>query len=127
MIPTRGLDNDGIEWIKITETKNATTFALATVGLQSFICVALKKTLLIYEVTRKKSRYGFWREIQMPLNIQTLTCFENMVGVGTNSNFVVYNVNDREQPPWCKLDCVHFYLFTLIVSFILRPRESRVQ
>lgn len=99
LIPTRGLDEDNIEWIKVTETKGATTFVIVPLPTDTFICVAIKKTLLIYQVNRKKTRYTFWREIQMPLNIQTLTCHDNMIAVGTNSNFVVYAVNNREQPP----------------------------
>jgi len=99
LIPTRGLDEDNIEWIKVTETKGATTFVIVPLPSDTFICVAIKKTLLIYQVNRKKTRYTFWREIQMPLNIQTLTCHDNMIAVGTNSNFVVYAVNNREQPP----------------------------
>lgn len=102
LVPTRGLDHDGTDWIKVTETKGATTFVLSTVNGQTFICVAIKKTLLIYEITRRKNRYSFWREIQMPLNIQTLDCHHNMIAVGTNSNFVVYHVNNREQPPLCE-------------------------
>lgn len=99
LIPTRGLDEDNIEWIKVTETKGATTFVIVPLPSDTFICVAIKKTLLIYQVNRKKTRYTFWREIQMPLNIQILTCHDNMIAVGTNSNFVVYAVNNREQPP----------------------------
>lgn len=103
LIPTRGLDHENIEWIKVTETKGATSFVLVTLPTDTFICVAIKKTLLIYQVNRKKTRYTFWREVQMPLNIQTLTSHKNMIAVGTNSNFVVYHVNNREQPPLCKL------------------------
>lgn len=102
LIPTRGLDHENIEWIKVTETKGATCFVLVSLPSDTFICVAIKKTLLIYQVNRKKTRYTFWREVQMPLNIQTLTSHKNMIAVGTNSNFVVYHVNNREQPPLCK-------------------------
>lgn len=99
LIPTRGLDHENIEWIKVTETKGATTFALVTVEAETFICVAIRKTLLIYQINRKKTRYTFWREVQMPLNIQTLTAHNNMIAVGINSSFVVYHVNNREQTP----------------------------
>jgi serine/threonine-protein kinase MRCK len=102
LIPIRGLDNDNIEWIKIPETKNATTFVLVSNNTTTYICVAIKKTLLLFEITRKKCRYSFCREIQMPLNIQTLNCCKgNMIAVGTNSSFVVYHVNNRD-PPLCK-------------------------
>lgn len=102
LIPTRGLDHESTDWIKVTETKGATTFVLVNLETETFICVAIRKTLLIYQVNRKKTRYTFWREVQMPLNIQTLTCHNNRIAVGTNSNFVVYHVNNREQPPFCE-------------------------
>ncbi|CAG2109207.1 unnamed protein product [Medioppia subpectinata] len=100
LIPIRGLDNENIEWIKIPETKNATTFALVSTNTTNYICVAIKKTLILFEITRKKCRYSFYREIQMPLNIQTLNaCKSSSIAVGTASNFVVYNLNQRESPP----------------------------
>lgn len=101
LIPTKALDVH-TEWIKVPETKGATCFVLVTLPNETYICVAIKKTLLIYQVNRKKSRYVFWREVQMPLNIQTLTSHKNMIAVGTNSNFVVYHVKNREQLPLCK-------------------------
>lgn len=123
MIPIRGLDND-IEWIKIPETKNATTFVLASNATINYICVAIKKMLLLYEITRKKCRYSFWREIQMPLNIQTLNCCKNsMIAIGTNSNFVVYHVNSREQPPLCKRQKKLYRLYQLILFSDLVNQE----
>ena len=118
LIPTRGLDQESIEWIKVTETKGATTFAVSSVpNADTFVCVAIKKTLLIYQINRKKTRYSFWREIQMPLNIQTLTSHHQMVAVGTNSNFVVYHINNRDQPPLCKS-------LSLLSSLLCRPNDD---
>ena len=111
LIPTRALDQDNIEWIKVPETKGTTTFVLVNLATETFICVAIKKQLLVYQINRKKTRYTFWREIQMPLNIQTLTCHDNMIAVGSNSNFVVYHVNNREQPPLCKFPLFNIFLF----------------
>lgn len=51
LIPTRGLDVDNIDWIKVTETKGATTFVVSNTNTDTFVCVAIKKTLLIYQVT----------------------------------------------------------------------------
>ncbi|KAH9416425.1 hypothetical protein DERP_012853 [Dermatophagoides pteronyssinus] len=99
LIPIRALDNDGIDWIKLSETKNASAFTIAFDNSIAYVCVAIRKTLSIYEITHKKSRYIFHHEIQMPVNIQTLnTCRQNLIGVGTSSNFIVYHVNRTEQP-----------------------------
>ena len=100
------MDYDNTEWIKIPETKGATTFSISNLTNSAYICVAIKKTLQIYEITRKKNRYSFWREIQMPLNIQTLCVIDYLVAVGTISNFIVYHITNREEPPLCK----HFFV-----------------
>ena len=50
LIPTRGLDVDNVDWIKVTETKGATTFVVSSTPTDTFVCVAIKKTLLIYQV-----------------------------------------------------------------------------
>jgi ureidoglycolate hydrolase len=121
LIPTRGLDHESTDWIKVTETKGATTFALVNLETETFICVAIRKTLLIYQVNRKKTRYTFWREVQMPVNIQNLTSHNNMIAVGTNSNFVVYHVNNREQTPICECTCSPIpvcRVLTLILSVL---------
>lgn len=99
LIPIRALDNESIEWIKITESKNATTFTVAYDNGVAYVCVAIRKTLHIFEITHKKARYCSHHEIQMPVNIQTLnTCKDNLIAVGTSSNFIVYHVNRAEQP-----------------------------
>src|SRR5699024_10541655 len=72
LIPVRALDNDSIEWIKISESKNATTFTVAYDNSVAYVCVAIRKTLHIFEITHKKARYSCHHEIQMPVNIQTL-------------------------------------------------------
>lgn len=102
LLPIRGLDSENVEWIKIPETKNATCFVLAKAAEVTMICVAIKKNLIVYEINRRKQRHSFWRDIQMPLNVQTLDAHNELVAVGTNSNFVVYNVFNRDQPPLCK-------------------------
>lgn len=103
LIPIRGLDNDDTEWIKIPETKGATLFALANSSNTTYICVAIKKTLIVYEITRKRVRYTLWREILSPMIIQTLSLVGSRVVIGTKSSFVVYQIENRELPPLCKL------------------------
>ena len=127
MIPIRGLDNDNIEWIKIPETKNATTFVLVSTNTLNYICVAIKKTLLLFEITRKKCRYSFSREIQMALNIQSLNCCKSsLIAVGTASNFIVYNLSQRESPPLC-MPFGFIPINFLIIEFDIRFGESRMQ
>lgn len=95
----RALDNENIDWIKINESKNATTFTVAYHNQTAFVCVAIRKTLHIFEITHKKARFQHVTDMQMPVNIQTLnTCLSSYVAVGTNSNYLVYHVAKMEQP-----------------------------
>lgn len=127
LIPIRALDNDSIDWIKIGESKNATTFTVAydeVMGGQvcAFICVAIRKVLHIFEITHKKTRYATHHEIQMPVNINILnTCKRSLVAVGTSSNFIIYHVN-RSEAPLCKLnerlETSSFSTFSNILLFL---------
>ena len=69
LIPLRALESDSVAWIKMPETKNATCFVVHKNLPQSFISVAVKKSLYVYEITRKQFRYAPWREIQSKTTI----------------------------------------------------------
>lgn len=75
LFPTKGLDHDNTEWVKLDETKGANLFRVCTQPQNNItlVCVANKKTLAVYEIIRKKSRYCLYREIQSALNITSLT------------------------------------------------------
>lgn len=103
LLPTKALDHDNTECVKIAETRGATCFAVcspSSVGC-TFVCVASKKTLSIFEITRRRTRYCLQREIQSALNICSVSAHRDgeLLAVGTCSNFVVYHVASREQPP----------------------------
>lgn len=103
LLPTKGLDHDNTEWVKLDETKGANLFKVCNQpqNATTLVCVAIKKTLSIYEIVRKKSRYCLYREIQSALNITSLSCSANndLIGIGSNSNFIVYHLTNREFPP----------------------------
>jgi serine/threonine-protein kinase MRCK len=103
LLPTKALDHDNTECVKINETRGATCFAVCSppaLGC-TFVCVASKKTLAIFEITRRRTRYCLQREIQSALNICSVSAHRDgeLLAVGTCSNFVVYHVASREQPP----------------------------
>lgn len=110
LLPMRGLENDSVAWIKMPETKNATTFVVHKdlPGSRSFISVAVKKSLYIYEITRRQYRYAPWREVQSNATIQSLNVSGSLVCVGTSSSFHVHNILAREGPPMYLVssDCI---------------------
>lgn len=99
LIPMRALESDTVAWIKMPETKNATTFVIHKNLPGSFISVAVKKSLYVYEITRRQFRYAPWREIQSNATIQTLNVSGSLISVGTCSNFHVHNILSRDGPP----------------------------
>lgn len=99
LIPMRALESDSVAWIKMPETKNATTFVMHKNLPGSFISVAVKKSLYVYEITRRQFRYAPWREVHSNAIIQTLNVSGPCIGVGTCSNFHVHNILSRDGPP----------------------------
>lgn len=95
----RALENDSVVWIKIPETKSSTLFVTHTDLPGSYISVAVKKTLYIYEITRRQCRYGPWKEIQSNAIIQTLNVVGSLIIIGTCSNFHVHSILSRDGPP----------------------------
>lgn len=105
LLPTKGLDHrylDNTESIKLDETKGTNLFKVCNQpqNNMTLVCVAMKKTLVVYEIVRKKSRYCLYREIQSALNITSLTSHQNgeLIAIGSNSNFIVYHLT-RDSPP----------------------------
>lgn len=99
LIPMRALESDTVAWIKMPETKNATTFVMHRNLPGSFISVAVKKSLYVYEITRRQFRFAPWREIQSNAIIQTLDVSGALIAVGTCSNFHVHNILSRDGAP----------------------------
>lgn len=114
LIPMRALESDTVAWIKMPETKNATTFVVHKNLPGSFISVAVKKSLYVYEITRRQFRYAHWREIQSNATIQTLNVSGPLISVGTCSNFHVHNILTRDGPPLYLIsnDCVDLIYIT---------------
>lgn len=99
LIPMRALESESVAWIKMPETKNATCFVIHKNLPGSFISVAVKKSLFVYEITRRQFRYAPWREIQSNATIQTLNVSGAFICIGTCSNFHVHNILARDSPP----------------------------
>ncbi|CAH1186148.1 unnamed protein product [Phyllotreta striolata] len=106
LVPIRALDGDDVEWIKVTESKGC---SVLTVGpalrapLTFCLCVAIKKQqnssiIVIYEITRTKTRHQKIREIGLPVTVQSLQFLsDGRLCVGSPSSFTVYNIQSGDQ------------------------------
>ena len=103
LIPVKALDQPAeTEWIKVADTKNCITFATGIMrsssgsGSGSYcLCVAVKRQVIIYEITRLKSRHKRLREVLLPAQAQSLDVFsEGRLCVGYQSGFTIYRYSD---------------------------------
>ncbi|KAJ9576946.1 hypothetical protein L9F63_006472, partial [Diploptera punctata] len=107
LIPVRALDGDDVEWIKVAETKGCITFATGVMRrspqLGYCLCVAIKRQntsqVIIYEVTRTKTRHKRLREVMLPTQAQTLNILsEGRLCVGYQSGFSIYSIMGDQHP-----------------------------
>jgi serine/threonine-protein kinase MRCK len=66
------------------------------------LCVAVKRQVIIYEITRLKTRHKRLREVLLPAQAQSLDVFsEGRLCVGYQSGFTIYSLMG-DQHPLCK-------------------------
>ncbi|KAG5886020.1 hypothetical protein JTB14_023661 [Gonioctena quinquepunctata] len=106
LVPIRALDGDDVEWIKVTESKGCSVLTVGPVlraPLTFCLCVSIKKQqnssgIIIYEITRTKTRHQRVREIGLPVNVQSLQLLsDGRLCVGSPSCFTVYNIQSGDQ------------------------------
>ncbi|XP_031835609.1 serine/threonine-protein kinase gek isoform X1 [Nomia melanderi] len=106
LVPVRALDGDEVEWIKVAETKGCITLTTGVVRrtpLTYCLCVAIKKQnasqVIIYEITRTKTRHKRIRELMLPCHAQTLQVLsEGRFCVGYPSGFSIYSILGDHHP-----------------------------
>ncbi|XP_019696393.1 serine/threonine-protein kinase Genghis Khan isoform X3 [Harpegnathos saltator] len=106
LVPVRALDGDEVEWIKVAETKGCITLTTGVVRrnpLTYCLCVAIKKQsvsqVIIYEITRTKTRHKRIRELMLPCLAQTLQVLsEGRLCVGYQSGFSIYSILGDHHP-----------------------------
>ncbi|UYV73630.1 gek [Cordylochernes scorpioides] len=108
LIPVGALDGQDVEWIKVPETKNCSLFACAYVQLPSFtgylVAVAVKRQVLLYEVTRVKGRHQRHGEISLSHPAATLDMGpQGQLVVGLGSHFNLYNLAGLSSEPLAQL------------------------
>ena len=118
LIPVKALDSPAdTEWIKVADTKNCIVFATGIMrpasaaatmtsssssmggGGSYCLCVAVKRQVIIYEITRLKSRHKRLREVLLPAQAQSLDVFsEGRLCVGYQSGFTIYSLLGDQHP-----------------------------
>eukprot|EP00096_Caligus_rogercresseyi_P008364 TRINITY_DN2705_c0_g2_i9.p1 TRINITY_DN2705_c0_g2~~TRINITY_DN2705_c0_g2_i9.p1 ORF type:complete len:1395 (-),score=492.88 TRINITY_DN2705_c0_g2_i9:346-4353(-) len=110
LIPVKALDQPDTEWIKVADTKGCIVFATGVMrssggnssasGNSSCLCVAVKRQVIIYEITRPfVSRHKRLREVLLPAQAQSLNVFsDGRLCVGYQSGFTIYSLLGDQHP-----------------------------
>merc|ERR1719468_1292369 len=105
LIPIRALDQTDTEWIKVADTKGCIVFATGvmrptpTASASYCLCVAVKRQVIIYEITRLKARHSRLREVLLPAQAQCLDVFsDGRLCVGYQSGFTIYSLMGDQHP-----------------------------
>ncbi|BES88698.1 serine threonine-protein kinase [Nesidiocoris tenuis] len=107
LVPVRALDGHEVEWIKVAETKACITFCTGVMchAPQAIycLCVAIKRQntsqVIIYEITRTKSRHKRLREVMLPTQAHCMQIFsEGRLCVGYQAGFTVYSILGDHHP-----------------------------
>ncbi|XP_050303766.1 serine/threonine-protein kinase Genghis Khan isoform X2 [Anthonomus grandis grandis] len=104
LVPIRALDGDDTEWIKVTESKGCSVLTVGPVlraPLTFCLCIAIKKqnssVIIIYEITRTKTRHSKVSEFAIPVNVQALQILsDGRLCVGSPSCFTVYSIQNGD-------------------------------
>ncbi|CAI9734870.1 serine serine/threonine-protein kinase MRCK alpha-like isoform X1 [Octopus vulgaris] len=86
--------------IKITETKGCHLFCTGLIrqGSTSCLCVAIKRTIQVYELTKTKLRQRKLKDVQVPGCVQFLEMMNERLCVGYPSCFAIYSVQGDGAP-----------------------------
>ena len=93
------------EWIKVADTKGCIVFATGvmrptpTSSASYCLCVAVKRQVIIYEITRLKARHARLREVLLPAQAQSLDVFsDGRLCVGYQSGFTIDSLMGDQHP-----------------------------
>ncbi|MCP9262591.1 Serine/threonine-protein kinase Genghis Khan [Dirofilaria immitis] len=98
LIPMAALDGRDLKWIKVAETKGC---HLMTMGAGSssdpchYFCVAIKKSVLVFQIDRSEKRHRKVRELAMPGQPQTMIVMRGKLCVGYPSGFRMWDLMDN--------------------------------
>lgn len=127
LFPTKIIENMSVEVVKIEETKgcsmfclgklantgeqtystwsNATSSSVSSSGsysspLNTLLCVAVKKSVLIYEISclSSKPKIKKLREIELTMNVQSIQIINSQLCIGFQSDFALYSIAQESAP-----------------------------
>ena len=103
--PMNALDTENIETFRVLDSKNViikgcTLFCTGLVshGTSTCLCVAIKRSIFVYELNRTRNRHRCMKEIVCPSQVQCIKIINEKLFVGYPSTFSIYSLRG-EGPP----------------------------
>ncbi|CAD6193685.1 unnamed protein product [Caenorhabditis auriculariae] len=94
IVPSAALDGRDLKWIKVAETKGCHLIAMGGGGSAgsagsglNFFAVAVKKSVIVFQIDRSEKRHKKWKELAMPGLPQSLTISGGRLLVGFTHGF----------------------------------------
>ena len=92
--------HDVVAPVKIEETKGCNVFCVGFIRQTqtSCLCVAIKRTIQVYDLILTRQRHRKVKDIQVPGHVQFLEIFDGRLCVGYPSCFAIYSVQGDAAP-----------------------------
>lgn len=96
------LDGYDTDIAKIQETKGCQMFCTGLVRQSAvsswFLCVAIKRTIQVFELIKTRFRYRKIKDIHVPMAVQFIEMFNERLCVGYQSCFALYSIQGDGAP-----------------------------
>lgn len=90
-----------MEPVKIQETKGCMLFSTNTGqgAPNTYLCIAIKRTIMAFELTNSRQKYLKKREISVAGQVQVMSVWGHRLCVGYQSTFVIYDLTSSDAAP----------------------------
>uniref|UniRef100_A0A3B3RYH2 Serine/threonine-protein kinase MRCK alpha n=1 Tax=Paramormyrops kingsleyae TaxID=1676925 RepID=A0A3B3RYH2_9TELE len=100
LFPMSALDGREVDFHKLPETRGCQALASGPLrrGALVCLCVAMKRQVLCYELSRGRTRHRKLREIQAPASVQWMALMGERLVVGYQGGFARYSLHGEAAP-----------------------------
>ncbi|KAL4238234.1 hypothetical protein ACF0H5_002946 [Mactra antiquata] len=101
LLHSSALEGYEVDPVKIQETKGCHLFCTNTghrPDMSTYLCVAMKRTIFVYELTKTRQKHRKVKEISVPGQVQFLDLWSDRLCVCYQSSFVIYHILSDAAP-----------------------------
>ncbi|VDO34630.1 unnamed protein product [Haemonchus placei] len=127
LVPSAALDGRDLKWIKIAETKGchlmamgAGSMGVGSAGNVHYIAVAIKKSVIVYQIDRSEKRHKKWKELAMPGFPQSLAIEGGRLVVGFTHSFRAWALGDQSNTK-------HICKFRVLIFSLVNMEDQSLQ